>query len=46
MVLIRTESSQFTLNGSFGELIDKFQDRNLTPPPKKNPLKTFGLLKK
>ena len=39
MVLIRTESNRYTTNGSFGEIINKFQDSNQmknTPPNKKN----------
>ena len=37
MVLIRTENTQLTINGSFGEIINKFQDCNLK--------KTLGFLK-
>ena len=29
MVLIRTESTQLTINGSFGEIIYEFQDCNI-----------------
>ena len=29
MVLIRTESIPYNTNGSFGEIINKFQDRNI-----------------
>ena len=37
MVLIRTESNRFTTNGSFREIINEFQDRNIKE-------KTLGLL--
>ena len=29
MVLIRTESTRYSSNGSFGEIINKFPDRNI-----------------
>ena len=38
MVLIRTESTRYTLNDSFGETINKFQDCNI-----KNNIKTLEI---
>ena len=39
--LIRTESTRYTINGSFGEIINKFQDRNI-----KNNIRTLERKKK
>ena len=41
MVLIRTESTLYTTNGSFGEIINKFQDCNI----KKNKKGDLGIAK-
>ena len=46
MVLIRTKINRYTINGSFGEINNKFQDHNIKKTPKKQDIRTLERKKK